>query len=420
MDRRLDLSLALCLPVLLLLSPSTLVMSNNSYSQPTESAATPSSLPTPPTVSTRGQFDMLTGHLNPGVGTTSYTLAGPPFPGLHNNMACPNTTIIFVHGMFTPRQSAIDDFNGIAPALSSKGFLSLFSWDANTNTNTSAANIIRSIHTAETIGDQNGMKLAQFIFDYGTTCPQMKLRLIGHSMGNLVILQALNVLNQVRIAYPDMWYKLLTSVDLLGAFVPVSSVRPGGEFYDGLKMAADFHSYYSSLDSVMYLLEFADDLPDTNPALGHTDAHISSIYSINVAPMIGADHEGYLSPRLMNLLTTHWDHRKLFGSTNFGPVLSSFCYPAIEDCAGGKSFLLNIKNSSSLCNPAFSKCSPEEIIRDNTNYLNNKDNLTSLIESMFKPIELMQLSKLAMTPQDNSTASKNFVTLITDLKSRLK
>ena len=122
----------------------------------------------------------------------------------------------------------------------------------------------------------------------------------------------------------------------------------------------------------------------------------------------------------MNLLTTHWDHRKLFGSTNFGPVLSSFCYPAIEDCAGGKSFLLDIKNSSSLCNPAFSKCSPEEITRDNTNYLNNKDNLTSLIESMFKPIELMQLSKLAMTPQDNSTASKNFVTLITDLKSRLK
>jgi hypothetical protein len=30
-----------------------------------------------------------------------------------------------------------------------------------------------------------------------------------------------------------------------------------------------------------------------------------------------------------------------------------------------------------LCNPAFSKCSPEEITRDNTNYLNNKDNLTS-------------------------------------------
>ena len=73
----------------------------------------------------------------------------------------------------------------------------------------------------------------------------------------------------------------------------------------------------------MYLLEFGDNLPDTNPALGHTDAHVSSIYSIDVAPMIGADHEAYLSPRFMNVLTTHWDHRKLFGSMNFGRVFSS-------------------------------------------------------------------------------------------------
>lgn len=175
MDRRLALTLTLCLPVLLLLSSSTLVMSNNSYAQLTKSAATTCS-PPPPTVSTRGQFNMLTGHLNPGVGPTSYTLTGPPFPGLHNNMTCPDTDIIFVHGMFTPQQGAMDDFNGMAPALSSKGFLSLFSWDSDTNTNTSAANIIRSAHTAETIGDQNGMKLAQFIFDYGTACPQMKIR----------------------------------------------------------------------------------------------------------------------------------------------------------------------------------------------------------------------------------------------------
>jgi hypothetical protein len=46
--------------------------------------------------------------------------------------------------------------------------------------------------------------------------------------------------------------------------------------------------------------------------------------------------------------------------------------------------------------------------------------LTSMIESTIKPVELTQLSKLAMTLQGTSTASKNFVTLITDLKSRLK
>jgi Alpha/beta hydrolase of unknown function (DUF900) len=401
--------------ILILISCLTLLSSNlvSSKSSFGQSAS-------PPTVSTRGQFNMITGHLNPGVGTTSYTLTGPPFPGLHNNMACPDTAIIFVHGVFTTRQDAVKNYNDIAPALSSKGFLSIFSWDSDTNTNTSGANVIAGAHTAETIADQNAMKLAQFIFDYGTACPQMKVRLIAHSLGNRVVLQTLNILNQVRIAYPDLWHKLLTSVDLTAAGVPVSSVRPGGEFHDALTMAADIHSYYSSLDSVLYLLEFGDNLPSTNPALGHTDAHVSSIYSINVAPIVGADHHAYISPRIMNLLSEHWDHRKLFGSVNFGPVLSSFCYPGIQDCTVGKNFLLNLRNGSSICNPAFDKCSPEEITNANTNYIKNRNNLTSLIESSNKPAELTQLSKLlAMTFEGNTTASKNFVTLITDLKSKL-
>lgn len=387
-------------------------MSNSLYDQ--------SEGPRPPTISTRGQFNMLTGHLNSGIGTTSYTLAGPPFPGLCNKLTCPDTSIIFVHGVFTTLQDAINNYNDIDPVLSSKGFLSIFSWDSDTNNNTSGYDIISCAHSAETIADQNGMKLAQFIFDYGNACPQMKIRVIAHSLGNRVVLQALNILNQVRIAYPDKWHQLLTSVDLTAAGVPVSSVRPGGEFYDGLKMAADIHSYYSSLDRVLHLLEFGDNLPSTNPALGHTDANVNSIYNINVAPIIGADHHAYISPRFMNLLSEHWDHRKLFGSVNFGPVFSSFCYPGIQDCTLDKSFLLNIENGSSICNPAFYKCSTEEIIKDNINYIKNRNHLTSLIESTIKPKELMQLSKLlAMAFEGDSTASKDFVTLITDLKSKL-
>jgi hypothetical protein len=112
--------------------------------------------------------------------------------------------------------------------------------------------------------------------------------------------------------------------------------------------------------------------------------------------------------------------RKLFGSANFGPVLSSFCYPGIQDCTAGKSFLLNIRNGSSVCNPAFYKCSEEEVTKANTNYIKNSNNLTSLIESTIKPAELTHLSKLlVMTFEGNTTASKDFVTLITELKSKL-
>jgi hypothetical protein len=37
-------------------------------------------------------------------------------------------TIIFVHGWATDPQQAIDNYNDIAPAPSSKGFVTIFSW----------------------------------------------------------------------------------------------------------------------------------------------------------------------------------------------------------------------------------------------------------------------------------------------------
>jgi hypothetical protein len=91
-----------------------------------------------------------------------------------------------------------------------------------------------------------------------------------------------------------MWNKLLTSVDLMGAEVPSSSVGENGEFHDGLLMAADIHNYYSSKDPILNILEFADNLPPDNPALGHTDAPTQSIYNINVTDIVGEDHYIYI------------------------------------------------------------------------------------------------------------------------------
>jgi hypothetical protein len=80
----------------------------------------------PPTVSTRGDFDMVTGKLKPVSNATSYKLDGSHFLHLQNNMSCQDTTIIFVHGCATNLQQAIDNCNDIAPALSSKGFCNNF------------------------------------------------------------------------------------------------------------------------------------------------------------------------------------------------------------------------------------------------------------------------------------------------------
>ena len=186
-------------------------------------------------------------------------------------------------------------------------------------------------------------------------------------------------------------------------------------------MVADIHSYYSSEDAVLNLLELGDNLPSsTNPALGHTDANVRSIYSINVASIVGTDHHAYISSKFMDLLMQHWDHRKLFGSENFGPVFSSFCYPGIQqNCTEGKNFLLNIQNGSSICNPAFEKCSSEEITKANINYIQERDNLTSLVQSSLKPAVIAKLSDLlAKTFEGNSTAAKEFVTLTNSLKPK--
>jgi hypothetical protein len=85
-------------------------------------------------------------------------------------------------------------------------------------------------------------------------------------------------------------------------------------------MAADIHSY-SSENAVLNLLE----LGDTNPSLGHTDANVKFIYSLDVAPIVGSDHHAYISsPKFMNLLIEHWDHRKLFDSENLDQSLVPF------------------------------------------------------------------------------------------------
>lgn len=73
--------LSLCLTLLLVLSSSIMGLSNSSYAQPTKS-------PLPSIVSTRGQFHMMTGRLNPGAGTTSYNFTGPPMVSGYTYYLC--------------------------------------------------------------------------------------------------------------------------------------------------------------------------------------------------------------------------------------------------------------------------------------------------------------------------------------------
>jgi hypothetical protein len=71
-------------------------------------------------------------------------------------MSCQDTTIIFVHGWAIDPQQAMDNYNDIAPAPSSKGFVTIFSWDSNNFPPVKdSVSIVEAGHTAQTIADQN-------------------------------------------------------------------------------------------------------------------------------------------------------------------------------------------------------------------------------------------------------------------------
>ena len=400
------------------LSLSNSSQSSSSPSISNTSNASNTSSPSPPIISTRGDFNMMTGKLNPGVNSTSYKLTGSPVPGLNNNLHCPNTTIIFVHGWATNPQQAIDNYNDIAPTLSSKGFVTIFSWDSNNfPPKDKSISIMNAGNTAENIADQNSLKLGQFIFDYANACPQMDIRLMTHSLGNRVVLQTLNILDQYRIAFPDRWHTLITSVDLMAAGVPASSVSNTGEFHNGLKMAADIHNYYSGKDPILNILELIENLTSNNPALGHTSAPTSSIYSINVTDIIGEDHHAYLSPSFMKLVMNNWNHQNIFknnSSLNFDP--RSFCYPGLQECSKEKNMGLSLKNGASICNPSFDKCSQSAVLKDNVNYTDNREKKAAAVESSIGSANLTNLSHLIdQVFSGNSTAVPDLFSLFAKL-----
>jgi esterase/lipase superfamily enzyme len=64
-----------------------------------------------------------------------------------------------------------------------------FSWDSNTIINPSGWTIAKSI------AKQNGPKLAKFLSDLRTNCPNCNIRIIAHSLGAKVVESALIRLN---------------------------------------------------------------------------------------------------------------------------------------------------------------------------------------------------------------------------------
>jgi pimeloyl-ACP methyl ester carboxylesterase len=127
---------------------------------------------------------------------------------------CPSEVAIFVHGWPNDQYRAKERLDRVKTSLESNNYiipLIALSWNSDV-----------TWENAKIIAQQNGPKLAHFIFDYMATCKHqfhrnVEVRLIGHSLGARVILSALDSLHE-NPAWKSNSFKI-ASVHLMGAAV---------------------------------------------------------------------------------------------------------------------------------------------------------------------------------------------------------
>ncbi len=127
---------------------------------------------------------------------------------------CPNETAIIVHGWALNETQAKERFDRAKMSLEHNHYsipIVGFSWESNVTWT-----------DAKTIADENGPKLAHFIFDYMDTCKHqhnkdVNVRLVAHSLGARVILSSLRSLDDIT-AWNTNHFNI-TSVHLMGAAV---------------------------------------------------------------------------------------------------------------------------------------------------------------------------------------------------------
>lgn len=147
-----------------------------------------------PRISTRGSYDLRTGAATRR--QSRYTL-WPPRRFESVAGAAPEIAIV-VHGMRNGRAGAAQKFALAQRRLRALGYrhpVVGYTYDADVRGAHAAATAARAARTAEAIAVRNGARLAAFIADRAAARPRARVRLLGHSLGSLVIDGALRSLD---------------------------------------------------------------------------------------------------------------------------------------------------------------------------------------------------------------------------------
>jgi hypothetical protein len=177
----------------------------------------------PPLVSTRGHFDLFTGQLiTPEHNETDFH--DENIPGLEQGTVCPPEIAMYIHGVWTYDErtgrtigfeESSEIFDRARMYLRDHHPIDLigYSWDSDTPITQNGS----GWRTAKSIAEDNGPKLAAFIFKLKQRCEPTEIRIVAHSMGSRVVLSSLESLSK-----NNEWMQRnfnIATVHLMGAAV---------------------------------------------------------------------------------------------------------------------------------------------------------------------------------------------------------
>lgn len=172
-----------------------------------------------PQVSTRGHFDVTwygSVYRKDGYTQWEYDTVGS-IPGVDS--AAPEELLVHVHGWRNEANEAVEGFEEAREAYRANGYdhpVVGFNWDSDSS--------VFGWWDSTEIAEENGKKLAKFVYDYRERNPDTRLRLVCHSLGARVLLRSVEVLNDSNVT------DFVDSITLLGGAADNDAVSTGGAY----------------------------------------------------------------------------------------------------------------------------------------------------------------------------------------------
>lgn len=160
--------------------------------------------------------------------------------------------VIAVHGYNVGEDDAVGFFEDTTDAIAADGYevpVSGYSWDSDP--------WLTDWWRANQVGEENGPKLANFIRNCNEVRPSLEIRLVGHSLGSRIILEALQTLEDRK------WDGSVESVALLGAAVSDDAPETYADAIEN--RAGRIDNFHSDQDDVLW---FAYGAAEFGTALG--------------------------------------------------------------------------------------------------------------------------------------------------------